>query len=61
MNDDFMQDKESISADTNGLGSVVIQLHAQGQVIHLTPEQSRALAGQLIAKATDADFQNSVL
>jgi len=53
--------KDSISADTNGLGSVMIQIHGEGKVIYLTSCQARALAEALQQKATLADFQNSAL
>lgn len=53
--------KDSVSADTNGLGSVVIQIHGQGKVLHLTSCEARALAVALQEKATLADFQNSTL
>lgn len=53
--------KDSISADTNGLGSVVVQIHGEGKVIYMTADESRQLAAQLLAKASDAEFQNTVL
>lgn len=53
--------KESISADTNGLGSVTIQLHGTAKVLHLTACQARSLAADLEQQATLADFQNSAL
>lgn len=53
--------KESITIDTNGLGSVVLQLHGTGKVLHLTSCQARELARKMEQKATDADFQNTAL
>lgn len=58
---DDTESKDSITADSNGLGSVVLQIHGSGQVLHLTSCQARELARQLEQKATDADFQNSAL
>lgn len=61
MNEDYKQTQESVSADTNGLGSVVLQLHGTGQLIHMTSCQAKALAIQLQEKAVAADSQNSAL
>lgn len=53
--------QESVSADTNGLGSVTLQLHGEGKVIHMTSDQARKLANELLTRATEVDFQNTVL